>query len=302
MERDTAHRPVLPVEVAELLRPEGKCLIVDCTVGLGGHAEVLLLAAGDEARLIGIDLDESNLVQARRRLERFGSRVRLFQANFSQVDEVLSEAGESGADVLLADLGIASSQLDDAERGLSFQEDGPLDMRLDQSQGRTAADLVNGMRESQLADLIYEFGQERFSRRIAKAIVAARRRSRIERTGELERIVFGAIPPAARRNRRGVHPATRTFQALRIAVNDEMASLDRLLELLGEILSPGARAAIISFHSLEDGRVKRAFANLVGEGKVDLLTKKPITASPDEVNINPRSRSAKLRGIERRRA
>jgi 16S rRNA (cytosine1402-N4)-methyltransferase len=297
MDRAAAHRPVLPTEVVELLRP-GRCgLIVDCTVGVGGHAELLLSAAGMEARLIGIDRDEANLREARRRLAAFEGRVRLFQANFADLGEVLREAEEPSVDALLADLGVASTQLDDPQRGFSFQADGPLDMRMDPSSGPSAADLVNERPEAELADLIFELGQERFSRRIARAIVASRKQSAILRTAELSRIVERAIPSVARKSRRGVHPATRTFQALRIAVNDELGSLESLLDALPASLATQARVAMISFHSLEDRRVKRAMASWASEGRAELLTRKPITATQAEIAGNPRSRSAKLRAL-----
>ncbi len=282
-----------------MLAPAGRRTLLDCTVGLGGHAEALLDAADDETTLLGVDVDETNLQRARKRLERFGQRVRLFQANFSEADEVLAQADQPAVDLILADLGIASSQLDDPQRGLSFRTDGPLDMRLDPRRTRTAADLVNTLGERELADLIYEFGEERYSRRIARAVVAARNGGRIERTAELAEIVSNAMPAAAKRTRRGVHPATRTFQSLRIVVNDEMGSLDRLLEKLPDLLAPGGRAGIISFHSLEDRRVKRAFAAWAETGRAKKLTRKPVTPAEDEIAANPRSRSAKLRGIER---
>ncbi|MFW6132723.1 MAG: 16S rRNA (cytosine(1402)-N(4))-methyltransferase RsmH, partial [Planctomycetota bacterium] len=198
MDRFAAHNPVLRAEVVDMLRPQSGELIVDCTVGVGGHAEALLDAGGTDVRLIGIDLDEGNLAAARERLERFGRRVRLFAANFADVAEVLDEAGERVADVLLADLGVASSQLDDPSRGLSFSVDGPLDMRLDRRGETAAAELVNRLSERDLADVIYRCGEERYSRRIARAIVRARRDGRIERTGELARIVTGAVPAPAR--------------------------------------------------------------------------------------------------------
>jgi len=298
MDRGASHRPVLLAEVAELLGPADGELIVDCTVGLGGHSAELLSRAGRDARLIGIDRDTENLAAARRRLAAF-ERVRLFQANFADVDAVLAEADETSADVILADLGVASSQLDDPERGFSFQADGPLDMRLDRSAGPTAADLVNDLPERQLADLIYANSQERFSRRIARAIVAARRGGRIARTGRLSQIVVEAVPAQARRRRRGVHPATRTFLSLRIAVNHELESLDTLLEKLPDVLARGGRAGVISFHSLEDGRVKRAFASMRSAGRVNVLTPKPITPGEAEKAACPRSRSSKLRGIRR---
>jgi len=299
METERGHAPVLKAEVLAMLSPAGRGVLVDCTVGLGGHAEALLDVCGSETRLLGIDADESNLLRARKRLNRFGERVRLFQANFSQVNSVLAEAGVAGADAILADLGVASSQLDDPARGFSFAADGALDMRLDSREGRTAADLVNRLDEKDLADLIYRYGEERYSRRIARAIVTARRTKRIERTTELAAIVTGAMPPATRRTRRGVHPATRTFQALRIAVNDELGALESLLSALPEVLNVGGRAGIISFHSLEDRRVKKAFAVWAAAGQARPLCRKPVRPTQEEAENNPRSRSAKLRGIER---
>ena len=293
------HIPVLRDEVLALLSPAGRNVLVDCTVGAGGHAEALLCAAGPDAQLIGLDADEENLALAKKRLTPFANRVRLFHGNFADVADALAEAGVAAADALLADLGVSSMQLDEPGRGFSFAAAGPLDMRMNPQEGSTAADLVHSLCEKDLADLIYEFGEERYSRRIARAIVAARTERRIDTTTALAEIVRRAYPPPARRSRRGVHPATRTFQALRIAVNDEMGCLDRLLQALPGLLAPGGRAAVISFHSLEDRRVKHAFAELAETGAASRLTKKPIVASDDEVQANPRSRSAKLRGIER---
>ncbi|MBI5723053.1 MAG: 16S rRNA (cytosine(1402)-N(4))-methyltransferase RsmH [Planctomycetes bacterium] len=293
------HAPVMATEVVGLLAPVAGCCIVDCTLGLGGHAELLMQQAGQDALLIGLDVDERNLVSAKTRFERFGQNVRLFQANFARIGEVLAHAGREFADIVLADLGVCSAQLDDPARGLSFQADGPLDMRLDNRIEKTAADLVNGLDEERLADIIFQFAQERYSRRIARAISAARKRGPILRTGELARIVAAAYPRQAHESRRGVHPATRTFQALRMAVNDEPENLRQLLESLPRVLAVGGRAAIISFHSLEDGPVKRAFAAWAASGGAKLLNKKPLTASAGEVAQNPRSRSAKLRGIQR---
>jgi 16S rRNA (cytosine1402-N4)-methyltransferase len=274
-------------------------VLVDCTVGLGGHAEALLAPAGEQATLIGLDVDEENLLQARRRLERFGGRVRLFLANFADLPDVLRECGVGGADALLADLGVSSGQLDDPARGLSLAADGPLDMRLDRRLRTTACDLVNRLGEAELADLIFAYGEERYSRRIARAICEARRRRRIERTLDLANLVAAAYPSVTRRTRRGVHPATRTFQALRIAVNDELASLEGLLRHLPEALNVGGRAAVISFHSLEDRRVKRALADWAATGAARLLNRRVITPGEAERRGNPRSRSARLRGVER---
>lgn len=298
MDGEQVHRPVLAEQTVKLLEPEGKKIMLDCTVGAGGHAELLLTAAGPDAQLIGMDVDEGNLRLARRRLERFDGRFRLFQARFSQADQVLAEAGVGAVDLILADLGVSSNQLDDPRRGFSFSADGPLDMRLGGA-GKTAADLVNTLGDKELANLIYEFGEERYSRRIARAIVRSRAQGRIERTVQLAQIVASATPLATRRTRRGVHPATRTFLALRIAVNDELTELDRLLDLLSTILAVGGAAGIISFHSLEDRRVKQVFAKLTRTGITKLLTKKPITPTAGEVAENRRSRSAKLRGIQK---
>jgi len=246
-----------------------------------------------------MDADTGNLRLAKRRLEPFGRRVRLFEANFADIREVMRQAGLQRTDALVADLGVASSQLDDPERGFSFSADGPLDMRFDRSRRTKAADLVNELPERQLADLIFEYGQERYSRRIARAIVKARLSRPILTTGALAELIRRAIPQAARRGRSGVDPATRAFMALRIAVNDEMACLDKLLEALGDVLDVGARACVISFHSLEDRRVKKAFARWTATGEASVVTRKPLTPSPAELAANPRSRSAKLRCIER---
>ena len=297
-DRSEAHQAVLRDEVVRMLSPAGRGVLVDCTVGAGGHAEALLAAAGPDACLVAVDVDEANLKLAKRRLKRFMPRCRLFHANFSELPTVLAAADVSRADAVLADLGVSSDQLDDPMRGLSFSVDGPLDMRLDARLKQTAADLVNSLAENKLADLIYTYGEERYSRRIAKSIVAARKQRRIERTGRLSELVRSAMPAAVRRTRRGVHPATRTFQALRIAVNDELGSLRRLLKAMPNVLAAAGRAAIISFHSLEDRCVKQTFADWAASGRARLLVKKPVTASPHEIKVNPRSRSAKLRGVE----
>lgn len=297
-DRSEAHRPVLRDEVVEMMAPAGRGVLVDCTVGAGGHAEALLAAAGPDARLIAIDVDEANLRLTKCRLKQFMPRCRLFHANFSELPSVLAAADVTHADAVLTDLGVSSNQLDDPLRGLSFLTDGPLDMRLDVGLERTAADIVNSLAEKELADLIYAYGEERYSRRIARSIVAARKQRRIDRTGRLAEVVAAAMPAAVRRTRRGVHPATRTFQALRIAVNDELGNLQRLLNVMPKLLADGGRVAIISFHSLEDRCVKQTFADWAADGRARLLVKKPVTASPHETKVNPRSRSAKLRGVE----
>ena len=295
----SGHTPVLCEQVVQLLSPPGRKLIVDCTVGLAGHAEALLKLADEDAILVGLDVDEGNLLLAKQRLSVFPGRVRLFRANFSELPDVLEGVGAGTADAILADLGVASTQLDEAGRGFSFAAEGPLDMRMDDRAERTACDLVKTLSEKDLADLIYSYGEERYSRRIARAIVDARKSKAITTTTQLARIVSKAYPSPARRARRGVHPATRTFQALRIAVNDEMGNLEKLLGMLASLLAPKGRAVMISFHSLEDRRVKQAFAALCEQGAARPLTKKPVTPTDEHKRLNPRSRSAKLRGIER---
>jgi len=291
----SAHTPVLREAVVDLLRPSAARWIVDCTVGLGGHAEALLAAGGEGLSLIGIDRDAANLRRAADRLGR--ERVRLFHGDFRNVREVLEAVAVERVDGVLADLGVASTQLDDDERGFSFAGDAPLDMRMDrEGGGPTAADLLRTLSERQLADLLYRYADERFSRPIARAIVKARSDGPIARTRQLADLVRRAVGSRAGRR---IHPATRTFQALRIAVNDELGALDDLLAVLGDILAPGARAVIISFHSLEDRRVKHAFAAMKSDGTGRIITPKPVVPDDTELRRNPRSRSAKLRCVER---
>jgi 16S rRNA (cytosine1402-N4)-methyltransferase len=303
---DAGHFPVLLDEVVALLAPGDRPgspgadapVLLDCTVGHGGHAEVLLTAAGDQARLVGVDLDRESLLTTKERLARFGSRVRLFEASFAEADEALAQTGATAAEAILADLGVCSAQLDRPERGFSFRSDGPLDMRM-KREGPTAADLVNGMAEDSLAELIRRYGEERYSRRVARAIVSARRAEPLRRTAQLAEIVRRSVPGPRGRGRERIDPATRTFQALRIAVNDELTALETLLGKLGGLLSVGGRVAIISFHSLEDRLVKQAFAAAEQAGTHRRLTRRPIRPSDEEVARNPRSRPAKLRGMER---
>ena len=293
------HVPVLRDEVETylckpLLAKESP-VYIDCTLGLGGHTRAILEKAPN-ARAIVMDVDERNVLLAKDNLGDLAGRIRFFHANFASIREVFSEAEIEKADALLADIGFASNQMDDPGRGMSFLAEGPLDMRLDTTQGTTAADLVNSMNEKPLADLIYQYGEERHSRRIAKAILAARELGEISTTAHLAEIITRAMPHSARRGR--IHPATRTFQALRIGVNEELSNLDELLTALPELMNPGARAAIISFHSLEDRKVKQAFTAMANTGRVNILTKKPITPTPREISKNPRSRSAKMRVAE----
>lgn len=299
MEPDFGHKPVLLRQVAELLRPGEGELVVDATIGLGGHAEMLCQSLGPGGTLLGLDVDADNLEAAAQRLEGLAPQVVLVRRNFAELPDVLTEQGLPGADVILADLGVSSRHLDEASRGFSFSVDGPLDMRLDDRLPTTAADLVNRLREQELADLIFLHGQERFSRRIARRICDARREGRITRTQQLAQIVASAVKVDPKSRRSKIHPATRTFQALRIAVNDELGALDSLLDAAPRCLKPGGRFGVISFHSLEDGRVKRAFLDGKRGEIYSIVTKKPVIADDIERGENPRSRSAKLRVVTR---
>jgi 16S rRNA (cytosine1402-N4)-methyltransferase len=285
---------VLPAEVLEYLAPAPGQTLVDATVGAAGHARLLAERLGPEGRLIGLDQDPAMLDLARPRLQSLP--VTLVHANFERLPEVLADLGISAVDGVLADLGICSDQLDDAERGLSFQLSGPLDMRLDPTMGEPAADLLRRLGERDLADLIWQFGEERFSRRIARRIVETRKSAPLETTDQLASLVRRCVPrPRGRRS--VIDPATRVFQALRIAVNDELGALDRFLAALPECVKPGGRTVIISFHSLEDRRVKQAFRN---KERWEVLTRKPVQAGEEELHGNPRARSAKLRAARRR--
>jgi 16S rRNA (cytosine1402-N4)-methyltransferase len=303
---DTAHIPVLLQEVLEGLavRPEG--WYVDCTVGLGGHSRAILDASSPGGRLLGLDADPQTLEQARLRLSHFGNRARLVCSNFRSLAQIARENAVSAANGILMDLGLSSWQLADSDRGFSFQQDGAADMRFNPAEGPSAADLVNTLDESELAEIIWRYGEEPGSRRIARAIAAARP---IYSASKLAAIVAGAI------GKRGkIHPATRTFQALRIAVNDELEALEEALPQAVELLSPGGRLAVISFHSLEDRIVKTHFRNesrdcicppgLPGcvcnhRAIVRMVSRKPITPGERELAANPRARSAKLRIVER---
>lgn len=286
------HTPVMVAEVLEVLRPSAGRRFVDATVGLGGHAEALLARLLPGGRLLGLDCDAEALERARERLSRFGDAAELVHGNFRDLAaHVAILAGP--ADGVVFDLGVSSYQLESPSRGFSFALDGPLDMRMDNSGGKTAGALIRGSRPRELERLLRELGEERYARRIARAIVEHRRQLRTTR--ELASLVERVVP---RRERR-IHPATRTFQALRIAVNDELGALDRALATLPEWLAPGARVAVMSFHSLEDRTVKTRFRELAGAGKVEVLTRKPLRPSPQEVAANPRARSARLRAAER---
>jgi 16S rRNA (cytosine1402-N4)-methyltransferase len=285
----------MTAEVLQHLHPERGGVFIDCTVGLGGHARALLEAGA--TRLIGLDRDRRALAGAAETLSAWRDRIDLVHSDYRALDEVLDARDLAVVDGALADLGVSSMQFDAPGRGFSFQRDEPLDMRMDQSAGDTAADLVARSSERELADAIFQYGEERFSRRIARAIVEARRETPVATTGRLASIVRRAIP---RRGFARIDPATRTFQALRIWVNRELEGLDRFLEAAVRRLRAGARLVVITFHSLEDRIVKHTLRALEsGDGGVRVLTRKPIVPSDEEITRNPRARSAKLRAAER---
>lgn len=292
------HIPVLAKEIVDFMPRSAGAVYVDCTVGYGGFAAALLAAVADDARLVALDQDPSALAASRERLAPYGARVTFVEGNFGSLTSHVTACGTSRVDGIAMDLGVSSPQLDQAERGFSFAQDGPLDMRM-AAAGRTAADLVNGLPERELADLIYQYGEERLSRRIARAIVRAREAAPLRTTGQLVDVIRGAVPAAYRHGR--IHCATRTFQALRIAVNRELDVLAEALPQAVQALKPGGRLAVISFHSLEDRHVKHAFRGWASgdDATVRVLTKKPIEPSEEECAANPRARSAKLRVVEK---
>jgi 16S rRNA (cytosine1402-N4)-methyltransferase len=300
------HRPVLLRETIESLAVERGGLFVDCTVGLGGHSEAILQTSPD-AQVLGIDRDEEALQLARERLAEFGGRFRAVRADFRELTRVLATAEVKAVRGILADLGVSSLQLDSPSRGFSFRHEAPLDMRMDMSSGETAAELLGRLSEVEIARLIFEYGEERHSRRIARRIVERREAGEpVTSTTELAKLVERAIGGKKRR----IHPATRTFQALRIAVNRELEGLDQFVADAFDALEPHGRLAVISFHSLEDRIIKRTLLKLSGRCQcpprlpqctcgarqvIEILTRRPVTPTEDEIGENPRSRSAKLR-------
>ena len=312
MTEPVAHEPVLLRETLDLLAPKRGEIVVDATVGNGGHAELLLEAVGAEGRVVGIDRDPHALEAAGRLLSRFGNAFVAVRGNHRELGGLLEKAGIDAVDRILFDLGLSSLQLDDAARGFSFRADGPLDMRMDPSSGRTAADLLATLTEQELRQILWRFGEERHSRKIAREIVRRRTEHPLQRTHQLTELIERTVGPQARRFR--IHAATRTFQALRIAVNEELVGLEALIEEAVLLLRPGGRVAVISFHSLEDRPVKHSFKALAhrctcpprlpvcGCGRQDLvriLTPRPVRPNAVEVDRNSRARSAKLRVVER---
>ncbi|PKL46383.1 MAG: 16S rRNA (cytosine(1402)-N(4))-methyltransferase [Planctomycetes bacterium HGW-Planctomycetes-1] len=293
------HKPVLAQRIREHLKLKSDSVVVDVTIGFAGHSGMFAESLGREGVLIGLDVDQKCLETARQILSNLGCKVLLLRRNFSEIADCLNQVGIEGADLIFADLGVCSGQLADIDRGLSFIRDMKLDMRLDDRLEVTAADIVNSRDAKDLADLIFKFGQERASRKIARSIVHYRKAAKIKTTSELVNVICRALgcSPTARRSK--IHPATKTFQALRIAVNNELDNLGKFLDAMPKLLKKGGRAAVISFHSLEDKMVKENFRQNKSAGIYNIITKKPIMALRPEILDNPRSRSAKLRIAEK---
>ncbi|MDD5724580.1 MAG: 16S rRNA (cytosine(1402)-N(4))-methyltransferase RsmH [Candidatus Omnitrophica bacterium] len=293
------HVPVMLQEVLEYLNLKPGQTIVDATMGTGGHALEILKRITPGGRLIGIDRDENSLGICRKRLAEFEGSVEFAHANFSDLDEVLSARGVEKIDGIIFDLGISSYQLRDPQRGFSFQEEGPLDMRLDQDSYICAYDLVNNLNENEISQMLWNFGQERWHSRIARLLVQERRNEPISTTRQLADLVVRAIPHRYRRSYYRIHRATRTFQAVRIAVNRELEIREGTVKKAVDILKKRARICVISFHSLEDRVIKHTFRALKTEGLLEIITAKPLTPAPGEMDANPSSRSSKFRVAER---
>ena len=291
------HIPVMVEEVMDLLRCEPGRTYVDGTLGGGGHAEEILMRTDPDGVVIGMEWDQKAIDEAEKRLKLYGSRARIFRENFIHLSEILKTVKIESVDGILLDLGLSSIQLEKEGRGFSFRGEGPLDMRMDECRDCTAADLVNGLPLSELERILFEYGEERWARRIARAIVSEREKNPIQTTVALRKIVYSTIPK--RFQSRRIDPATRTFQALRIRVNEELENLEEMLESGWKVLRKEGRMCIISFHSLEDRMVKEAFRRLERERMMRILTKRPLTPSEEEQKKNPRARSAKLRCAER---
>ena len=306
------HIPVLFHEIMDIMAPKPGEVFVDCTLGGGGHSKGFLERISPDGTLIGIDQDTNALAAAKQNLSDYDGRVTYVHSNYSNLDEILSTYAPDGVDGILFDIGVSSHQLDEKDRGFSYMQDTPLDMRMDQSRSMTARDVVNTYSEEELHRILKEYGEERWAKRIAKFIVEFRSKQPIETTGELVDIIKRAIPKGAREE--GSHPAKRTFQAIRIEVNDELGVLERTIEVAVKHLKTGGRVGIISFHSLEDRIVKEKFRYLASDcicppelpfcqcdkvSEVKILTRKPVTASNEELEMNSRSKSAKFRAVEK---
>jgi 16S rRNA (cytosine1402-N4)-methyltransferase len=296
MESD-AHIPVMYREVIDLLNPSPGAVIVDCTLGLAGHARRILEKIGPQGRLIGIDRDKQSLTMARDNLETCKEQCDFVHDDFRHIDRILSERGIAQVDGILLDLGISSFQLNDPQRGFSFKQEGPLDMRMDQESYISAQDLINSLSEKEIASILKNFGEERYHHRIARHLVEQRAKTPFQTTLELTEAILRSIPGHSRHQK--IHPATRAFQAFRIAVNRELEALEITLDKSIDFLRPGGRICIIAFHSLEDRIVKQKFRSYKEAGRVNLLTKKPLPPTEEEVQENARARSAKLRVAER---
>jgi 16S rRNA (cytosine1402-N4)-methyltransferase len=293
------HVPVMLQEVLDYLKLAPGQTIVDATLGTGGHSLEILKRITPGGRLIGIDRDENSLAVCRQRLAEFKENTEFVHANFADLDQVVSGLGIKSIDGIVFDLGISSYQLLDPQRGFSFQEEGPLDMRLDKDSYICAYDLVNNLNENEISQMLWNFGQERWHNRIARLLVQERRNEPIATTKQLANLVMRAIPYRYRRSYYRIHPATRTFQAVRIAVNRELEILENAVKKAVDILEKKARICVISFHSLEDRVIKHTFRALKAEGLVEIITAKPLTPTPGEIEMNPSSRSSKFRVAER---
>jgi len=288
------HVPVLLDEVIHGMSPSPGEHLLDLTLGRAGHSIEILRRTSPDGRLVGVDRDPDALQESALRLP--AERVLLIQGDFGRMPQLREQVGNETWDLVLADLGVSSPQIDDGRRGFSFRHDGPLDMRMDPSEGETAAEYLARVDEAELARIIHEYGEDRHSRRIAAAIIRERRIQPVDTTLALARLIEANTPKSPDRH---LHPATRTFQALRIEINRELTSLQHLLDRVGSLLSRGGRMAILSYHSLEDRKVKQAFKDLAREGDHELITAKPIRPGEEEVSRNPRSRSARLRILRR---
>jgi 16S rRNA (cytosine1402-N4)-methyltransferase len=299
MLEDKLHVPVMLPEVLDYLKLAPGQIIVDATLGTGGHSLEILKRITPGGRLIGIDRDVNSLDICQQRLAEFKDNISLVHANFADLDRVAANLDIEKIDGIVFDLGISSYQLQDVQRGFSFQEEGPLDMRMDKSSYISAYDLVNNLNENEISQMLWNFGQERWHNRIAHLLVQERRNEPISTTKQLADLVTRAIPYRYRKSYYRIHPATRTFQAVRIAVNRELEILESAVKKAIDILRKQARICVISFHSLEDRAIKHTFRALKADGLINIITAKPLTPAPSEIEANPSSRSSKFRVAER---